>query len=504
MPTSWLRTLLLALTALLAVLHLPFPFSSDQALTFVGAQAVERGATLYVDWWDIRQPGAVWFYWLAGKLFGFSEFGVHLLELLWLGLAALVILATARRLVSRADLAALAPLLTIGMYYAWSSPWELTQAEGLAMLPLALCLLAVLRAEAAATPRGVAAFWMLFGFAAACAGLLKSVIVAIPLALAAAVALQRGKQRAELGGFLRHQLLPAGCGALAPIAAVLWHFWMRDALDELYWTTLTAPLLHLAELPRAPYRDLIASSAKFLAPWLPALPLWWMALRRLREPRRSPGLLLLAGWIAGAAAAILVQRYYYAGYHFLLLIVPLGLLAICGAEAALERSVAGGRWQPLSLLLLALLLVAAVPAGVKALALYRARAQPEGMGAAVRRILMPSYPAAQRAAAAISGESARPGAAFVFGDPMILAWSGRPQAIPLRGSSLYFTLPQHWDAYPRLLEAARPTYVFVGSNLSGELRSARPAIFALLDARYRISWSDESGSWYELAPSGAE
>ena len=68
MPTTWwMRTLALAITALLAVLHLPFPFSSDQALTFVGALAVDRGATLYVDWWDIRQPGAVWFYWLAGK-----------------------------------------------------------------------------------------------------------------------------------------------------------------------------------------------------------------------------------------------------------------------------------------------------------------------------------------------------------------------------------------------------------------------------------------------------
>jgi hypothetical protein len=502
-----MRTLPLALTALLAVLHLPFPFSSDQALTFVGAQAVERGATLYVDWWDIRQPGAIWFYWLAGKLFGFSELGVHLLELLWLGLAALAILAIARRLVSRAPLAALAPLLTVGIYYAWSSPWELTQAEGLAMLPLAICLLAVLRAEAATTTRAVAAHWMLFGFAAACAGLFKSVIFAIPLALAAAaISLEVRSGRAELAGIIRHRLLPAACGALAPIAAVLWHFWMRDALGELYWTTFTAPLLHLAELPRAPYRGLIASSAKFLAPWLPALPLWWMAVRRLREPRRSPGLLLLASWIAGAAAAILVQRYYYGSYHFLLLIVPLGLLAICGAEALLDRSAAGGRSGPRAarLLLLALLLVAAVPAGGKALALYRASAQPEGVGAAYRRILMPSYPAAQRAAAAISGDSARPGAAFVFGDPMILVWSGRPQAIPLRGSSLYFTLPQHWDAYPRLLEAAKPPYVFVGSNLASELRAACPALFALLEARYRLWWSDGSGTWYELAQTAAQ
>ena len=54
------------------------------------------------------------------------------------------------------------------------------------------------------------------------------------------------------------------------------------------------------------------------------------------------------------------------------------------------------------------------------------------------------------------------------------------------------------------LEAARPPYVYVGSNLAEELRGSCPAIFALLDARYRVSWNDESGTWYELAPSGAQ
>ena len=141
-----------------------------------------------------------------------------------------------------------------------------------------------------------------------------------------------------------------------------------------------------------------------------------MAARRWREPRRAPHLFLLASWIAGASAAILIQRYSYGSYHFLLLIVPLGLLAICGAEAALDRLELAGRSQARAaeLMLLALLLVACVPVGSKALALYRAHTQPEGLGAAYRRILMPSYDSAQRAAAVISGDSARPGAAFVF------------------------------------------------------------------------------------------
>jgi hypothetical protein len=509
MPGSLTRTLPLAATALLALLQLPFPFSSDQALTLVGARAVDEGATLYVDWWDIRQPGAIWFYGLAGRLFGFSEFGVHLLELLWMGAAALVVLGVARRMFANPGLAALAPLLTIGMYYAWASPWELTQAEALALLPLSVCLYAAVRDDGSAPRRAVMSWWALFGLAAVGAALFKSVILLVPAALAAAawaLALRAGARFADVAA---QRVLPAAGAAALALAAVALYFQSLDALDELYWTTFTAPLI-LSELPGASYRSLFAAGATFLLPWGAALPLWCIALgvsgaSRARRRESFCHLMLLASWMVGGAAAILVQRHDPGPYHFLLLLVPLGLLAIRGAEVSLGELALAGRREMragVQILLLLLLVGLAIPVVGKLQALWAARAQPGALADAYRSVLMPSYASSLRAAAALEQDSARPGAAFVFGDPLILARSGRLQAIPLRGSSLQFMLPRHWQELPVLLEQAAPAYVYVDRSLLEELRVGSPSVLAWLSARYRIWWQQEEGAWYERAPAG--
>jgi hypothetical protein len=73
----------LIIVAALASIHLPYPFAGDQTLFLLGAAALDRGEVLYVDFWDIKQPGIYLFFWLAGRLFGFSKIGVHLLELIW-------------------------------------------------------------------------------------------------------------------------------------------------------------------------------------------------------------------------------------------------------------------------------------------------------------------------------------------------------------------------------------------------------------------------------------
>ena len=51
-----------ALVGLLALLHLPYPFDHDQGLFMAGARAMADGARLYVDFWDMKQPGIYWYY----------------------------------------------------------------------------------------------------------------------------------------------------------------------------------------------------------------------------------------------------------------------------------------------------------------------------------------------------------------------------------------------------------------------------------------------------------
>jgi hypothetical protein len=71
----------LLLVALLALLHIPYPFSSDQGLFAHFAQAMDGGARLYEDLWDIKQPGLFALYWIAGRLFGFDSVGIHIFDL---------------------------------------------------------------------------------------------------------------------------------------------------------------------------------------------------------------------------------------------------------------------------------------------------------------------------------------------------------------------------------------------------------------------------------------
>ena len=68
--------------AILAAIHLPYPFASDQALFLHIAKELQENARLYTDVWDIKQPGLFGFYYVARRLFGFDEIDVHTLDLL--------------------------------------------------------------------------------------------------------------------------------------------------------------------------------------------------------------------------------------------------------------------------------------------------------------------------------------------------------------------------------------------------------------------------------------
>jgi hypothetical protein len=56
--------------------RLAYPFHGDQAMFILGARVLAEGGTLYVDYWDFKQPGIYLIYFLAGRLFGFNEIGI--------------------------------------------------------------------------------------------------------------------------------------------------------------------------------------------------------------------------------------------------------------------------------------------------------------------------------------------------------------------------------------------------------------------------------------------
>jgi hypothetical protein len=130
----------LLLVGILGITHIHDPFTGDQALYLIGAKEINKGAVLYVVYWCDKQPGTYLFYLAGGRLFGFSEVGIHTFELLYFLLFAIVMMKILRPYFRHPWLASLVPLSTIGVYYATVDPWLLTQLEIIVAFPILLSL----------------------------------------------------------------------------------------------------------------------------------------------------------------------------------------------------------------------------------------------------------------------------------------------------------------------------------------------------------------------------
>ena len=153
----------LLLVGLLGAFGLPRPLHGDQALFMLGAQGMSAGKVLYVDFWDLKQPGVFLFHLAAGQLFGFSEVGLHLFELGYLLLFSALLMWTLRPTFATPWFSCLVPIATVGAYYVVAKSWHQTQLEMLVAFPLYLSLWLVSTpwpATTAAAPRLVS-FWLL-------------------------------------------------------------------------------------------------------------------------------------------------------------------------------------------------------------------------------------------------------------------------------------------------------------------------------------------------------
>ena len=106
----WYLSALLLIVAV-GLLNLYLPFVSDQIATMMGARTLSDGGTLYIDFWDNKMPGLYWFYWVAGELFGYTERGIHTLDLIWMTAFTVVLAWALRPYFIHPWLSAVAPLV---------------------------------------------------------------------------------------------------------------------------------------------------------------------------------------------------------------------------------------------------------------------------------------------------------------------------------------------------------------------------------------------------------
>jgi hypothetical protein len=261
---------------------LEVPLNGDQALFLAYSRRFDAGLQLYVDLWDVKPPAIFAFYYLGGSLFGFTDRGIHLFELLWMVVLAAGMIIGLRPHLRQPWLAAVAPLAALGAYYGSCSSQEQTQIEGLVNLPTFLSVLAL--AAAGRSAAGRSGYAAIAGVAAAVATLFKVVFapIFIALLLVTTVAVLRAEGSRAIRRTVLQLWLPYALGVAAVWLSCVAVFVALGTADAMLWTVFAYPFEALATVEHAPLKRLIIMVGTFVGdfvPWLIflvlALPLLW-------------------------------------------------------------------------------------------------------------------------------------------------------------------------------------------------------------------------------------
>lgn len=467
----------------------------------VGARHLDHGGRLYVDFWDNKQPGIYLFYWLAGRLFGFHEAGVHSLELIWHSLLAVAMVVGLRRHFERPWLAAAVPMATLGLFYGMCSKWHLTQVEILVTLPLFGCWWFSSQLDDA----GKATHFRRWFLSGLCAGLMVTFKLALaPLALAiwtVAIgvrihALGRASLRDVFSG-----LLAAFLGGVTFLAFVAAGFAFHGSLKEMVWTTFVYPLEALSKSEAAPLSRLLSSVAWFTANGLICILFAMLGLFSWRGARREALTPSLTAWLIAAAGVIWIQRWSWWQYHFCLFLIPLGILAVRGVDALLPNELLRNRRAAdiAAACVLALCLIGPVipSVGLKSLAFAQQIQKRTSWRHEYQRAIDPAEQKIWESTQFLRDEPAK-APIYVFGNPLYLYLSDRLQAMPEHGWSWETFLPSQWAALPEKLRAAKPVWLFADPNYADLINRKSPATRQVITDLYTPKIVTEEGVWFRL------
>lgn len=490
----------LGLVAVLGVGNLAIAFMGDQVVHVLGAQKMAVGGVLYRDFWDLKQPGIFFFYLIAGRIGGFSETGIHFVELVYLLVFAALLLAATKRYFRSSAVAALVPVLSVGAFYAVARDWHLTQIEGLVGLPLLLT--AWIAAESAGPDRRGRAILGMSGFTGGLVALFKFVYLPIvALFWLTALAVRAHGATAQRGKTLTRDVLAISLGFAIPLALVAGYFAAHGQLPVMYRTFFLYPPHIVASVP--PRWDVLYGGISWFAGYFsPVLALAVLGGYRVWLGPRSVFLVNVVLWFVAGLTLVLVQRMWWQ-YHYLLLLPPLAILASLGIDelvgALKQRDAVWGRAVGAMLLWLSLLVVLK-PLVVESLHKMRfavssigpSRGAPGG-----GRYTRERSPELLQMVAFLGSPESRAGDIYVFGDPTLYWLAGRGQAGAIHGWSLDGYPPELWERIHRDLVAIDPPYLFVAVTQDPIIRDRSPAIAGLIDTRYQVHSTNPEGVWFE-------
>lgn len=330
---SWADVALFGIAGLTAlglfIESLWWRFDFDAPLFLYAGHLVAEGQVPYRDFYDFNMPLTLWINWGIVEIFGYSDLGVRLADLLLVGLVAL---ATALFLGPFGRRVAGLGALLFVLSYLGAGPLFSLQREFLLLLPLSWGLVAV--AWPFRRPAGLLRP-LLAGVSMALAVLVKPHAVLIGPVLVAYLLWEdhREPQDAPRGPIRLLGVFGAGCALPLALTAIVlaWQGALGPFLEIArgYWPlygALSGEMEVLDPMHAAEYRIVLFTSQLSLSHLLlPALLGIWVVARG-KDPRlRSMAGLLLGSLVAFAGYALAAGKLW--SYHW----IPFVYIAVVAA-----------------------------------------------------------------------------------------------------------------------------------------------------------------------------
>lgn len=486
----------------------------------VYSKAINNGAILYKDVWDIKQPGIFVFYLVAGNLFGFTEIGIHLLEIIYWLVFSLLLIFGLRSYFTNPLFAALTPLFTIGVYYSVSGSVHLTQAESLAGFPLFASLWFCRKFLERPDKKSLLFFSGLFGGIVLTFKLMFiAILFAFWFCLFVYCYFLFSKKEAKRVPVSFGLIF---LGLLTPTAPVIFYFASNDALGDLWYTTFVYPFNAAATVTEMEDRNqvLINGLVWFFKSYFPVISLTlillflnikslfnaWLPHKEKFVLRREN--FLFSGlfiWILSGFAVILVQRLSWWEYHYSLLMIPLGILAVKCVEKLIKEiktGVRSSRQTRAYLLLTVMVTLLFIPTERRLANKIRQFSRNEQIKIGNRQFEVTGDASADYKSISADTEfltKENPKAAiFVVSNPLYYYLSDSPPVFASNGAMSDMFTDFEWERLNREMSEKLPEYIFIETRLIQPIGKRNPSFINTLNKNYSIYSTGDRGSFYKL------
>ncbi len=510
--------MVLIIVASIAALSLQNGFSGDQALFLIYAKAINNGAILYRDVWDIKQPGIFIFYLIAGKSFGFTETGIHLFEIIYWLIFSVLLIFGLRKYFTNPLFALLTPIFTAGLFYTVSGSLHLTQVEELAGFPLFLSLWFCQNFLENLDKKLYLFLTGIFGGIVLIFKLLfLPMLFAFWFWLFVFCFFLYGKQAKRF--FISGGLI--FCGLIIPVALTIIYFAANGALGDLAYTTFIYPFDAVREIDKMEDRTgvLFDGLIWFLKSYFPVIVLtlllpvinikFFFTNRKnkkdffIHDENFLFSCLFL--WILSGLFVIFIQKLSWWEYHYSLLIIPLGILATKCLENFVEaiRNDTKIRRKFLAQTLLFLMAALAfIPAARRFANKIRQFGDVETIEIGERKFgvtgdAAADYKSISADVAFLKTENPR-ASIFVVSNPLYYYLSDSPPVFSANGAMSDMFTDFEWRRLNREMREKQPEYIFIETKLIKPIKEENTFFINIVEKNYSIYTTGERGSFYKF------